>query len=125
MKIILNDKIDESLVSFESDLGCGIAVWEGNKFLLRQSYDVELEIDGVFEWGVDILPEKEHVFRVDIVEGLIWFKAQVVSYEDDGVLVLSLGNDVVFIEVSGGEEVDGYISFYTTPDKISLFPIEL
>lgn len=125
MKIILNDKIDESLVSFESDLGCGIAVWEGNKFLLRHSYDVELGIDGVFEWGVNVLPEKEHVFYVDIVEGFIWFKAKVISYEDEGVLVLSLGNDIVFIEVSGMSEIDGYISFYATPDKILLYPVDL
>jgi len=125
MKIILNDKIDESLISFESDIGWGIAVWEGNKFLSRNSYEVELEIDGVFEWGMDVFPEKEHVFRVDVVEGFMWFKAKVISCEDDGVLVLSLGNDIVFIEVSGVNEIDGYISFYTSPDKVLLYPVEL
>lgn len=125
MKITLKDRIDERLVRFESDIGCGVAIWECDRFLSNTSCDIELEIDDFFEYGKNIAFEKNHGCSIAFIDDHMIFKAKVVSCEDDGILVLSLGNDVVFIEASGEIKIDGCISFFTTPDKVKLYPIEL
>ncbi|MDX5630814.1 MULTISPECIES: hypothetical protein [unclassified Brenneria] len=125
MKITLKDKIDERLVRFKSDIGCGVAIWESDRFSSNTSCDIELEIDDFFEYGKNIALEKKHDCSIDFIDNYMIFKAKIISCEDGGILVLSLGSDIVFIEASGGIEIDGYISFFTTPDKVKLYPIEL
>lgn len=125
MKITLKDKVDDRLIKFESDIGCGVAVWEGNQFLPNTSYDVELEIDDIFKMDRNIFLEKKSIYSIGFIDGVLFFKAKVISCEDDGVLVLSLGKDIIFIEASDANEIDGYVSFFTKPDKVLLYPIEL
>ncbi|EPK9348415.1 hypothetical protein QDZ90_005788, partial [Pluralibacter gergoviae] len=125
MKITLKDKVDDRLIRFESDIGGGVAVWEGDPFSPNTSYNVELEIDDLFEIGRNIFLEKKCINGIDFINGELFFKAKVISYEEDGVLVLSLEKDIIFIEASGANEIDGYVSFFTKPDKVSLYPIEL
>jgi len=51
MKIILKANLNDNIVEFESNLGCGAATWENNKLpILNNSYDIELDIDDCFEW---------------------------------------------------------------------------
>lgn len=125
MKITLKDQIDENLVEFESELGYGVATWENNKPLSNISYNIELEIDDFFEWGKNITLEKNHEFSINFINNKIIFRAKVISCEDGGILVLLLGKDVIFIETSGKCEIDSYVSFFTTPDNVMLYPIEL
>ncbi|PIT14308.1 hypothetical protein [Snodgrassella alvi] len=125
MKITLKGKIDENLVKFESDLGYGVAIWGNNKPLLNTSYNIELEIDDFFEWGKNITLEKNHEFSINFINNNMIFKAKVISCEDGGILVLSLGKDIIFIETSDTCVIDSYISFFTTPDNVMLYPIEL
>lgn len=125
MKITLKDKIDNRLINFKSDLGEGIAVWEGEQFLLNTSHDIELEVDDVFEWDKNIFLSESSIYKIDIIGNELFFNAKVISCEEDGVLVLSLGKDIIFIELLVAKEIDGYVSFFTTPDKVSLYPIAL
>ncbi|PIT13373.1 hypothetical protein BGI32_09360 [Snodgrassella alvi] len=125
MKITLKGKIDENLVKFESDLGYGVAIWGNNKPLLNTSYNIELEIDDFFEWGKNITLEKNHEFSINFINNNMIFKAKVISCEDGGILVLSLGKDIIFIETSDTCVIDSYISFFTTPDNVMLYPIGL
>ena len=121
MKITLKDKIDNRLINFKSDLGEGIAVWEGEQFLLNTSHDIELEVDDVFEWDKNIFLSESSIYKTDIIGNELFFNAKVISCEEDGVLVLSLGKDIIFIELLVAKEIDGYVSFFTTPDKVSLY----
>lgn len=125
MKITLKSQIDENLVEFESDLGYGVATWENNKPLSNISYNIELEIDDFFEWGKNITLEKNHEFSINFINSKMIFRAKVLSCEDGGLLVLSLGKDIIFIETSDTCEIDSYVSFFTTPDNVMLYPIEL
>jgi hypothetical protein len=125
MKITLKNRIDKRLVEFESDLGYGVAIWGGNKPLLNVAYHVELDINDFFQWGRNITLGKKHEAYINLIDNNIVFNAKVISCEDKGVLVLSVANDIVFIETSDTCEVGAYVSFFTTPDKMILHPIEL
>ena len=126
MKIILKAKLNDHIVEFESNLGYGAANWENNRpSILNTSYDIELDIDDFFEWGKNITLEKSNESSINLCNNKIFFSAKVISCEDDGVWVLSLENDIVFIEVSGTCEINKFVSFFTAPDNVRLYPIEL
>ncbi|MFQ0971865.1 hypothetical protein [Gilliamella sp. BG1] len=125
MKITLVSKIDENLVEFKSDLGCGVAIWDNSKSLSNTYYNIELEIDDFFEWGKNITLEKIPGYGFYLINNNMFFKAKVISCEDTGILVLSLGKDIIFIETSGTCEINSYVSFFTTSDNVMLFSIEL
>lgn len=125
MKNITINEIDRSFVSFESAIGNGIALWGGKKPLSNPYKEIELNIDEHFEWGRNINLTCEHKNRISIRDNHLIFNAKILSFEDDGILVVSLDDDVVFIEVSGNSVVEGYVSFSTTPNKVTLYPIEL
>lgn len=125
MKNIILSKLDNGFVRFESAIGNGIGVWKGESPFSTFSYDIELDIDDYFEWGVNITSINKTECHINFIDNKTTFKAKVISYEDDGVLSISLNDDVIFIEVSTTQLTDGYVSFFTTPDKVKLYPIEL
>ena len=125
MNITLRNKIDKHLVMFESYIGKGIAIWGGELYLSNFSCEVELEIDDCFKIGKNIFLEKVKDFSINFIDGFMIFKAKVISYEDDGILALRLRNDIVFINVLEEDTIDGYVSFFTTPDKVTLYPVVL
>ena len=125
MNITLRNKIDKHLVMFESYIGKGIAIWGGELYLSNFSCEVELEIDDFFKIGKNIFLEKAKDFSINFIDGFMIFKAKVISYEDDGILALRLRNDIIFINVLEEDTIDGYVSFFTTPDKVTLYPVVL
>ncbi|MWP61385.1 hypothetical protein [Gilliamella sp. Pas-s25] len=125
MKITLNGKIGEHLVTFKSDLGHGAAHWQDNKPLSNTSYHIELEINDFFEWDKNIVLAEKHNCSINLIDNYIVFNAKVISCEEQGILVLSLGKDIIFIEASDSCEIGSYVSFFTTPDNVMLYPIEL
>jgi hypothetical protein len=125
MKVTLKGKIDNHLVEFESNLGYGIAIWGNNKPLLNTSYTIELEIDDFFEWGKNITLETKHESSIKFINKNMIFNGKVISCEHEGILVLALGEDIVFIETSDKCEINSYVSFFTVPNNVILYPIEL
>ncbi|WP_370577829.1 hypothetical protein ABX014_22965 [Snodgrassella alvi] len=126
MKIILKANLNDNIVEFESNLGYGAATWENNKLpILNNSYNIELDIDDFFEWEKNITLEKRSESSIHLFDNKIFFSAKVISCEGNGVWVLSFGNDIVLIEASGTCEINKFICFFTIPDNVRLYPIEL
>ncbi|MBU2674009.1 hypothetical protein EYY86_07745 [Hafnia paralvei] len=126
MKNIIVNELDGLLVGFESAIGYGIAFWAGKKPLSNPYKEIELDIDDHFEWEKDIYLINENEGSIKIRDNRLIFIAKIISYTDDGILIVSLDDDILFIEVSSvGDDIEGYVSFSTTPDKVTLYPVEL
>ncbi|MCE0826392.1 hypothetical protein LVQ78_10155 [Buttiauxella sp. A2-C2_NF] len=125
MKNIIISELDNSFVSFKSAIGSGIAVWAGKKPLLDSYQEIELDIDDHFEWRNNINLIGENRTSIIFSDDKLIFEAKIIACEDDGVLTVSLDGDIIFIEVSGENVASGYVSFVTTPDKVTLYPTDL
>lgn len=118
-------EIIDSQVRFSSLLGNGIAIWKGELPQVGYSYFIEFDIDNVFEWGVDITRAKHKAASINTVNSKVIFNAEIISYENDGILTVSLGGDIIFLEISGNPNVNGYVSFSVPVNNISIYPVEL
>jgi len=125
MKNITLTEFNDSFVKFESNIGNGIAVWSGDWPPPKFCHDIELNIDVLFQWGTNISRANEENSSVKTVGNKIVFTAKILSCEDDGMLTISLDGSVMFIEVSKNSIIDGYVSFFTTPDNIKIYPVKL
>lgn len=125
MKNITLTEFNGSFVRFQSNIGNGIAIWCGDESPPAFCYNSELDIDELFQWGVNISHVNANKDSIEIVGDNIIFTAKILSHERDGVLTISLDEDVVFIEVSQTPITDGYVSFFTTFNKVKLYPVAL
>ncbi|NDK98738.1 hypothetical protein [Photorhabdus bodei] len=119
-------ELEDSLVKFISPLGNGAAVWVGDKPHIGYSYNAELDIDDYFEWGVDIVATSDKKSSISVDDNHLKLVAKLISYENDGVLTISLGGSIIFLEATRIPDMESdYVLFFTSQDKISLYPIEL
>jgi hypothetical protein len=125
MKNITLTEFNGSFVKFQSNIGNGVAIWCGDESPPELCYNSELDIDDSFQWGVNISYVNESKTSIEIVDDKIIFTAKILSYEKDGILTISLDDDVIFIEVSQTSIIDGYVSFFTVPNKVKLYPVTL
>lgn len=125
MKNITLTEFDGSFVKFQTNIGNGVAIWCGDESPPEFCYDSELDIDDSFQWGVNISHVNENKTSIEIVDGKVVFTAKILSYEEDGILTISLDEDVIFIEVSQTSIMNGYVLFSTTPNNIKLYPVVL
>lgn len=124
MTNIIIRSFDTQRVNFTSRLGNGIALWKGDEPLVNNSYDVELDIDDYFEWGVNISFTNNEIPKIDLVDNKLYFIAKIISYENDGILSISLDEDVIFLDVASVVGQGKYVSFFTLVDNVSLYPVE-
>lgn len=123
MKIIILE-INDSLVSFHSELGEGYAKWSGEKPLLNHTYEVEVDIDDEFIWG-------QNITTTDAISSItrddsyyIIAIAEVITYDEDGCLAVKLNESVILLEVEGvPNNVSGYVKFEAK--DVTLFPVHL
>ncbi len=125
MKNLMVEKQTDSLVKFSSSVGCGVAVWRGEELYEDYCYDAELHIEDVFEWGLNINKTNNKVAKIICLAEHVIFYAKVISCEKDGVVTVSLGGDVIFIEVAGFYPEAEYITFFTSASNISLYQVNL
>ncbi|MBD2816866.1 hypothetical protein ID850_19570 [Xenorhabdus sp. Flor] len=118
-------EIIDNQVKFSSLLGNGSAIWKGELPQIGHSYGIEFDIDNVFEWDVDITCAKHKTASINTVDSNVIFNAKIISYENDGILTVSLGGDIIFLEISENPNVDGYVSFSVPVNNISIYPVEL
>ena len=116
-------KVHEDKVEFTSPLGKGVAVWCGESPQTDGCYHVELDVDDTFEWGRNIESTNEDTPAIKIIDNKFLFIAQVLSYEDDGVLTVSLGGEIIFLDVNSSPGTSKYVSFSTPINNVSLYPV--
>ncbi|WES68091.1 hypothetical protein [Superficieibacter sp. HKU1] len=117
-------KFHEDKVEFTSSLGKGVAVWCGEPPQTDGRYHVELDVDDTFEWGRNIESTNEKTPVIKIIDNKFSFIAQVLSYEDDGILTISLGGEVIFLDVNSSPGTSKYVSFSTSINNVFLHPVE-
>lgn len=118
-------KFDGNKVEFTSPLGNGVAVWCGEPPEVNRCYNVEFDVDDMFKWGWNIndVCQQTHEIKMD-GDGVL-FVSQVISYESDGVLTVSLGGHVIFLNVESYPGDSKFVSFLTAIKNISSYPFEV
>ncbi|WEP45496.1 hypothetical protein NNQ27_00665 [Cronobacter dublinensis subsp. infanticibi] len=117
---ILN--VTENKVSFSSSLGNALAIWDGERPGQNDCYDVEIDIDDFFEWGVNINYTAYEKSSIKVVDGIFKGMAKVLNY-DDGVLSVMLGDAVILLEAASPQDTGEYIVFCTSVGHVTLYPV--
>lgn len=65
------------------------------------SFDVEIEVSKILEWGIDIRKASIKKCSFNIVDGKTAMTGLVDSVDDDGILILRVDNSVVVFETKG------------------------
>lgn len=117
--------VDEHKVEFTSALGCGAAAWVGMPPRQGNTYDVEIDIDDIFQWGKNINISMQENPKIDVVGNNILFFGKIIAYEDDGILAVKVGRDIIFLEVSDAPREGENVNFFTSINNVSLHPVNL
>ena len=115
-------KFDGNKVEFTSPLGNGVAVWCGEPPEVSGSYNVEFDVDDIFKWDLNINDVCQETPEIKVDGDGMLFVSQVISYESDGVLTVSLGGQIIFLDVEAYPGGCKYVSFSTAIKNISLYP---
>ncbi|PAN79442.1 hypothetical protein CIW69_04655 [Enterobacter cloacae] len=118
-------KFDGNKVEFTSPLGNGVAVWCGEPPEVSGSYNVEFDVDDIFKWGLNINDVCQETSEIKVDGDGMLFVSQVISYESDGVLTVSLGGQIIFLDVEYYPGGSKFVSFSTAIENISLYPFEV
>ncbi|WP_146164696.1 MULTISPECIES: hypothetical protein [Halomonas] len=101
----MNVKIEEikvlnknTFVNFASPLGRGKAIWLGNMPIKNENYDVEIDIDEKLWWGSTILGANSKQPKIKEGKDSIELTGEVVAIEEDGLLIVSIGGSLIFVE---------------------------
>jgi len=125
MTEIMITAVDEHKVEFTSALGCGAATWVGMPPRQGNTYDVEIDIDDIFQWGKNINISMQETSKIDVVGNNLLFFGKIISYEDDGLLTVKVGRYIIFLEVSDAPNEGENVTFYTLINNVSLHPVNL
>ncbi|PQY87716.1 hypothetical protein C5935_23065, partial [Cronobacter sakazakii] len=72
-------EITGNKVSFSSSLGDALAIWNGERPRKNDCYDVEIDIDDFFEWGVNINYTAYEESSIEVVDGIFKGVAKVLN----------------------------------------------
>lgn len=125
MTEIMITAVDEHKVEFSSALGSGAAIWVGMPPRQGNTYYVEIDIDDIFQWGKNINISMQENPKIDVVGNNLFFFGKIIAYEDDGLLAVKVGGDVIFLEVSDAPGEGENVTFYTSINNVSLHPVNL
>lgn len=95
-----------SRVEFDTEFGKCRALWMGKKPVLGNVYEVEIEINAILKWGVDILYFGNKVFQIDVNENEVFLVGILDSF-DGNIVTLKFGNDFILIETKGTSFKEG------------------
>ncbi|MGL4036902.1 hypothetical protein ACR3LQ_21900 [Kosakonia cowanii] len=125
MTEIMITAVDEHKVEFTSALGRGAATWVGMPPRQGNTYDVEIDIDDIFQWGKNINISMQEKPKIDVVGNNLLFFGKIMAYEDDGLLTVKVGRSIIFLEVSDTPNEGENVAFFTSINNISLHPVNL
>lgn len=86
-------------VDFSTKYGVAVAQWIGAQPNLGDQYDVELEVDEKLTWGKNIFPITNVEISMSFESDLFNLVGEVVANEEDGCVVLAMGENVVLLDV--------------------------
>jgi len=88
------------------------------------SFDVEIEVSKILEWGIDIRKASIKKCSFNIIDGKTTMTGVIDSVDDDGILVLRVDESVVVFETKGRPYSKGeYITIEI--QEIEIFDVNL
>ncbi|WP_127960446.1 hypothetical protein [Serratia microhaemolytica] len=99
-----------------------MAFWVGEPPVVGGNYDTEVDINDTFEFDRNIAISNETSSSINFRDEVVTLVAEVICYEEDGILTVSLGGCIIFLEASLDSAIDGYVTFFTSVDKFFFYP---
>lgn len=116
MKIKIKNIINNNnyvLVDFSSKYGCSVARWSGEIPRSGGVYDVELEIDDDFVWGVNIFETAKSRILIALEDGKFVIVGSVITLETDGCLSITVGDSVILLDVENAPaDISGLVELH-------------
>lgn len=111
-------------VEFSSQYGAAKGLWKGSTPKVSQSYYVEIDIPKILIWGTDIIETNYREYKIWTEQDNVFLNVKMERCEDDGCLIVRLGESVILIEAKGISCSEG--SFLKIQlDKILIYPYDL
>jgi len=121
VKISVNEVIND-IVHGSTCFGNIIVIWKGNRPEIGKTYYVELDIDGVYVWGQDIVLSNENISIISNEESTS-LSGIFESIDDDGYSVLRMGDYIIpFLTKGISFEIGSEINI--NAKLISAYPID-
>jgi hypothetical protein len=121
---VYTDKFNTLLVDFRSHIGECKAIWVGQKPILGNSYDIEIDVVDKLLWGENILLYNGETFKIQYKDDHISLVGKLIAVEEKGCAVTKLDNDIMLLETFGEPfEVGRFIEIL--PHKIVAYEIAL
>jgi hypothetical protein len=102
MKIrIIDEEADASVVSFHTDFGDAVAVWNGAVPKTDTIHHVEIEVQDTLIWNENIeqIQDNKHALGMDA--GVFFLVGRLESADDDGYSIIRIGDSIVAATVFG------------------------
>lgn len=113
---------DALLVSFQTLVGSGTALWVGITPKMGDDLEVEFELDEVFSWGENITASSSHSPQLIDVNGVTQITAELIQVADEDCAALQFGDSILLIELDGPiAQESGYVDLRT--NRVLLYPI--
>lgn len=98
-KIFSGKNIDTE-VEFSTEFGRCRAFWIRGKPAIEDTYEVEIEISSLLQWGKDISHFLHQLFQIQENEQNVSLIG-ILDFIEDNVFSLRLGTDIILIEAEG------------------------
>ena len=126
MKVKIHQAFQENtslVVGFSSEFGSAEAVWNGQKPLTHNEYQVEVDIEDTLSWDRDVVISTRQHCNIGQKKDAVNISGYLCSVEQDGYAVLSLGDNIVAFMAVGNPPLVGSCITLSTK-SISLTPVE-
>lgn len=122
IKKIINENENTNVVFF-SEFGEAKAFWEGEKPTVNNEYQVEIDIIDTLVWGKEILKTKINKPFIQQENDVTYISGFIDSIDDDGYVVLRLGDYIVpFIATGDAFQIGEYVTL--SVKGITLFSVD-
>jgi len=99
-----------------------MVTWEGEKPEIGETYIIELEVEGVFDWGIDITLSRNSKDSISNEGQYYSLNGVFESVDDDGYAVLRMGDYIIPFIAQGRSFIEGSrVSLRT--NAISAYPV--
>ena len=111
-------------VSFLTDLGGAVGIWQGESPTVGATCHVELEADGIFTFGERAIQSDADHPSIAFANGMIRITGILESLEDDGFAVIRLADSLMTFMSAGLDSLIGRF-IQIEADHIDLHPYEI
>lgn len=111
---IENTSTSQLCILLKSKYGNFRAIWEGCTPILNSEYNVELTLTDSFIWEKNVIFSNNNEVKIHTIDNTTYISGSFVDLDDDGTLILQLGNSTIMLETEGvPNEVNSTVNINT------------